>query len=503
MLRVGFLALLFIGWGTVCAQSPPALTFSVERFEVAGDNPLDAAATDAALAPFVGEYAGIDGLLAATDALEAAFAAAGHSFHRVSLPPQELSSGIVVLNVSTFGVGDVRISGNRHFSVANVRASLPKVVGGGAPNLREVSRSLAVANQHPHKKLKVTFRESEAAPDTLDAVVKVDDQRPWNVFGNLNNIGTKDTGRTRMQLGAMASDLTHHDDILTGAVTISPDNVDDVFQLGAFYQVPVYALSGWISAFYVKSEVAVGNVQNFFDVSGAGDFVGLSYKRSLLPVGRYKHTVTVGLQDRNFDTAISNALTGINIPGISTVVRTRPINVRYDGSYNWTTTSVDFYMDAVQNLSFGGHNDDDDYARVRAVAKSNWKAFRFGALVTQRLPRDFLGVFRLTGQYTRRALLPGEQLGFGGERSIRGFEERTTAGDSGLVANLEFWSPPRRAARRCPVPGLPGRRPQASQRPAGPAAPDRHAFEHRRRRALELERDGRALSGLRTTARQR
>jgi len=305
-----------------------------------------------------------------------------------------------------------------------------------------VSRSLAVANQHPHKKLKVTFRESAERPDALDAVVNVDDERPWNVFGNLNNIGTKDTGRTRMQLGALVSDLTRHDDVLSGAVTLSPDNIDDVFQLGAFYQLPVYAWSGWFSAFYVKSEVDVGNVQNFFDVSGAGDFVGINFKRSLIPVGRYKHSFTVGLQDRNFETGISNALTGIRIPGISTVVRTRPVDLRYDGSYNWTATSVDFYVDAVQNLSFGGHNDDEAYARVRAVADSHWKALRFGALFTQRLPRDFLGVFRVTGQYSRKPLLPGEQLGFGGERSIRGFEERTTAGDSGLVANAEVWSPP-------------------------------------------------------------
>ncbi len=440
--RICVMVLLVLGGACAFAQTPPALNFNVERFEVSGENPLDTAATEAALAPFLGEYAGIDGLLAASDALEAAFTAAGHNFHRVSLPPQELDSGIVVLNVATFGVGEVKITGNEHFSTDNIRASLPKVIGGGAPNLREVSRSLAVANQHPHKKLKVTFRDSEQKPDTLDAVVQVKDKRQWNLFGNLNNIGTEETGRTRMQLGGLYSDISGHDDVLTTAVTISPDNVDDVFQFGAFYQVPVYWLSGWLSGFYVKSDVDVGNVQNFFDVSGSGEFIGVNFKRSLIPVGRYKHSLTAGLQDRNFDTAISNALTGLVIPGISTVVRSRPVSLRYDGSYNWIATSFDFFVDATQNLSFGGHNNDVDYAAVRQVADSHWKVMRFGALVTQHLPRDFLGVFRLNGQYSREALIPGEQLGFGGERSIRGFDERTVAGDSGLIANLEVWTPP-------------------------------------------------------------
>ncbi len=192
--RICLFILLVLCGGRTFAQEPPTLTFKVERFEVSGDNPLDALATEAALAPFLGEYAGIDGLLAASDGLEAAFVSAGFNFHRVSLPPQELDSGIVVLNVTTFAVGDVKITGNEHFSTDNIRASLPKVIGGGAPNLREVSRSLAVANQHPHKKLKVTFRDSAEQPDTLDAIVKVKDQRPWNVFANLNNIGTKDNG---------------------------------------------------------------------------------------------------------------------------------------------------------------------------------------------------------------------------------------------------------------------------------------------------------------------
>lgn len=442
MRRVVFGFLLLVAAFAAVAQTPPALSFRVERFEVTGDNPLAAPATQAALAPFLGEYSGIEGLLAAADALEAALSAAGHNFHRVSLPPQELAGGTVVLDVVTFKVGDVKITGNQRFTADNIRYSLPKVIGATSPDLREVSRSLAVANQHPHKKLRVTYRDSTEAADTLDAVVKVEDQRNWNLFANLNNIGNKDTGRTRLQFGGLYSNLTGYDDVFTTAITTSPDNADDVFQFGAFYQVPVYFLSGWISGFYVRSDVDVGNVQNFFDVSGSGDFIGLNYKRSLIPVGRYKHSLNVGVQDRLFDTAISNAVTGTPIAGISTTVRSRPLTLRYDGSYNWLSTSLDFYVDGTQNLRFGGHNRDSDYSAVRAPAEANWKVMRFGALVTQRLPREFVGVMRMNGQYSREPLIPGEQIGVGGERSVRGFEERTVAGDSGMVVNLELWTPP-------------------------------------------------------------
>lgn len=213
-------------------------------------------------------------------------------------------------------------------------------------------------------------------------------------------------------------------------------------QYGAFYQVPLYALHGWLTAFYVKSDVDVGNVQGLFDVSGSGDFIGLSFRYDLVGVGRYHHSFTAGLQDRLYDTGIGNAITGQPIAAFSTKARSRPLSLRYDGGYNWTATSLDFYVDLTQNLSFGGHNRDADYRAVRLRSDSGWKALRIGALVTQRLPRGFLGVGRMTGQYATEPLLPGEQIGFGGDRSVRGFEQRTIAGDKGVQFNVEVWSPP-------------------------------------------------------------
>lgn len=440
LIRVLVVAMLSAG--NVLAQEPPPPTFVVEQFVVTGENPLDAALTNETLAPFTGEHAGMDGLLAARDALDSRLKAAGHTFHRVVLPAQTLESGIVTLNLVAFALGEVAIKGNRFFSNASIQRSLPSLTAGTQPQVRELSRELAVANLHPAKSLKVRFRASELHAQALDANVEVQDSKPWSVFAGLNNIGNKNTGHTRMAVGGQYSNVSGHDDILTGSFTTSPDNADDVQQYGGFYQLPVYALHGWLTAFYVKSDVDVGNVQGLFDVSGSGDFVGLSFKHQLISVGRYRQSFTVGLQDRSFDTAINNALTGTRIRAISSQVRSRPFSARYDGGYNWRTTSLDFYVDFTHNLSFGGHNRAVDYRSVRQNAEPDWKVFRFGALVTQRLPRGYHGVFKLTAQHSNEPLIPGEQIGFGGDRSVRGFQQRTISGDRGAQFNLEVWSPP-------------------------------------------------------------
>jgi len=430
--------------GAVAQEAPP-ISIKVERFDVIGDNPLSAAVTEQTLQPFVGEYAELAGLLAAVDALEQALRVAGHSFHRVSIAPtpEGAPPTTVTLKVLAFGLGNVTVRGNQFFSEQSVRNSLPVLVAGTVPATRELSRQLAVANQHPRKRVAVNYRSSPEA-DKLDAVAQVQDQRPWSLFANLNNIGNDETGNSRLLFGGQHADITGHDDVATASLTLSPDNADDVFQFGAFYQLPVYSLRGWMSAFYVKSDVDVGNVQDFFDVSGSGHFTGLSFKHQLLGFAGYRHTLALGVQDRLFDTVISNAATGNLIAGISSKVRSRPVNLRYDGGYLWqqSRTSVDFFVDYVHNLDFGGHTDEDAYARVRRTSDPKWKLVRFGALATQQLPRGFSGVLRANGQFTRDPLIPGEQLGIGGERSVRGFEERTIAADQGLFANLELWSPP-------------------------------------------------------------
>ena len=102
---------------TAAAQeATPVVRFVVERFVVEGDNPLSEAQTRTVLAPFAGEHAGVDGLLAAADALERAIQDAGVAFQRVVLPPQSLQDGEVLLRVAVFKVARIEVTGARHHS---------------------------------------------------------------------------------------------------------------------------------------------------------------------------------------------------------------------------------------------------------------------------------------------------------------------------------------------------------------------------------------------------
>jgi hemolysin activation/secretion protein len=70
---------------------------------------------------------------------------------QVYVPEQELTAGIVRLQVSEGVVGKITIIGNKQFNDDNVRASLPHLKQGTAPNMRQLSENVQLANENPAK----------------------------------------------------------------------------------------------------------------------------------------------------------------------------------------------------------------------------------------------------------------------------------------------------------------------------------------------------------------
>ncbi len=421
------------------AQEPvPVVRFTVDRFVVEGDNPLSEARTQAVLAPFTGEHAGVDGLLAAADTLEGAIQDAGVAFQRVVLPPQALHDGVVVLRVVAFKVSQVEVRGAQHHSEANVRRSVPALKEGETPEVAAIARHLAVANRRPWKTTTLTFRESEREAAGLDATLEVEDRRPWSLWSGLGNTGSAPTGPLRWSVGGHFGNLFDRDHSLNASFTTSPGHAGQVQQWAIGYGAPVYGVGGAFSGYYVRSDVDTGRVLDLFDVSGAGTFAGLLYTQELGRRGRLSHRLSVGVDDRHFDNEVILAGTGTDI---ARDVRSRPASLHYAAEYTSDDWGLDFRLHYARNLESGGDNDDSAYGASRAGAEAGWDALRGGAAFSWSLPARWAARALFDGQYANEALTPGEQFGAGGASSVRGFSEREISGDDGLRASFELWPP--------------------------------------------------------------
>lgn len=413
----------------------PMVTFNIDKFEVNGESPLTQSEIESVLEAFKGEHHGLDGLLAAVDALESALADAGFPFHKVSLPQQTLTNGVVKLELVNFEIDKVQVKGNQFYSVDNILRSLPDVQQGKPPVPTLIAENLRFANLHQDKQVKVSFKDSEAS-GKVDAQIEVEDQKPWHLFTTINNTGTDATGNSRLTIGYQHNNIGDLDHSLTLTYTLSPEKISAVRQYGINYHIPIYHHAAELDVIYSDSDVDSGTVASVFDVKGKGKVLGLQFKKHLPKVDTYTHSVQLGIMDQLF---ISDVRFGA-LP-LGNDVRSRPITLKYEGLYQEKLWQFGFHIDAVSNLSGGGHNNNASYAAARTNASDHWYKFTYGANAQYQLQNNWLILGRLEGQWTKDVLIPGEQIALGGSSSVRGFEESATSGDRGAYYNLELWLP--------------------------------------------------------------
>lgn len=431
----------------VAAQSqssqgvPANPAFVIRGFDITGDNPLPQDETTRILAPFLRTDATIDTLQKATTALEAALKGRGYGLHRVALPPQEVGAK-VTLNVVKFVIGKVTVEGLSRLSEANIRASVPELVEGAAPNLQSLARQAAMANENEGKKIQVSLKESEEA-DKIDVKIVVKEERPWSVSASLSNTGSDSTGKDRLTVVGGHSNLFDRDHQLTAAYTTSPERLRDVRQWGLNYRIPLYRQGAMLGLSATRSNV-VGNF-GAFTSTGAGQTLGVNYSHYLAPVGGRRSYLTASLDDKRFD---AGQIDDIEVPG-QTARRSRPLTLGYSARFESDTAVWAYNTDLAVNLSGGSGNDLQAYQTEDSrISTVHWKAVRGSGSYLRGFGSGWLWGVRGQFQYSPDALISGEQFGLGGAASVRGTSERPIAGDSGLQASTEVTSPELRTGLR-------------------------------------------------------
>ena len=422
----------------IANAQPAATRFVVERYEVIGINPLSEKASQQVLADYIGEHEGLEGIQAAADALESELREEGYSFLRVILPPQTLEGGVVKFEVVEFGLGKVTVKGNKHFNEQNIRRSLPQLEEGIVPNTKRLSKALNFANQHPGKQLSLSFRESEQS-QAVDAILDVKEKKPGTFFAALQNTGTEETGEQRLTLGYQHSNVFNRDHSITVLYTTAEES-DAVQQLGFSYQIPFYSHAGSLAFNYSDSDVETGQIDDFFQVSGKGSVMGLSYRYFLPSGSKYKHNVSLSYDDKLFENDLTfsgEALIGSG----SGDVRTNPLNLSYQASLAGIKTSFNYSLSLITNQPGGSDSDLAAYQLVRQNADPDWSLIRYSLGYDWRFVKSWLLRARYTAQDAGEVLVPGEQFGLGGANSVRGYEERAILGDNGWQANIEVWAP--------------------------------------------------------------
>lgn len=417
------------------AEPPPEPQFGISRYEVTGNTLIPTEKVDALMAAHTGAKRRFSDIEAARRALTSAYAKLGFSAVQIELPEQDITAGVVRLQVRELRLGAVKTLNAKHHDVENVRASLPELREGAPPNTLALARSLRMANENPSKQTYLLLKAGQKA-DEIDAVLRVDDEKPWKVFVTADNTGTPETGRSRLGIGYQHANLFNRDHVGTVQFITSPEQPGDVSILGAGYRIPLYAAADALEFYAGYSAVDSGNVQGLFNVSGRGALFGARYSHPFAKTGAFEHRLSGGLDYRAYRNDIDASGTQVGND-----VTVHPLNLAWNVLWRGQGSQASGYANLVQNFPGGDNGGGSDFHAARYGADADYQLFRFGVSASREFAGDWQGRFALDAQLANEPLVPGEQFGIGGQDSVRGFGEREVSGDRGWRAGLELYSP--------------------------------------------------------------
>lgn len=413
----------------------------VRRYEIEGNTLLEAARLEALTAPFAGRVTLLR-LRAAAAAVQDAYRRAGWGGVVAFLPEQDFKDGVARIRVVEGRLARYVVSENKHFSAANIRASLPSLVRARPVNVRRVDSEIQLANENPSKTVQVLLEPGDQF-GAVNAFVTVLDKPASRFTARDDNSGGRAGGRWRAALGWQHANVWDLDHVFAVEGQTAPADPSAVKVFSTSYRAPLYGPAMAVDAYYAWSNVdggTVGTAAGDLQFAGRGTIAGLRLSSFLPRWGNTDQRLIVGLESRDY----RNSCTIAGLPpgacgAAGESVSVQPASLTYTtqaaGDWRWGLS-----LGVHHNLAFGGeHASQAAFEAVRSGSRRRYTLARGNATLATSFAEGSGGaIARLSTQGSREPLVPGEMFGIGGAQSVRGYEERELSGDSGFALTLEL-----------------------------------------------------------------
>ena len=423
--------------GYAAPESRPDPTFPIRKFDIVGSTLYPGEILDEVLREFLGTGRTADDVEQSRALLERFFQETGYVRVLVNIPEQEVEHGIVKLEVTESRIGNVVVTGNRYFTRETILTALPSLQPGKILYVPDVEKELNDLNKTPDLTVRLGLQPSrELGVD--DVELKVEDRLPLHARLELSNRSTHDTSGLRFNGMLRFDNLWQAGHSISVQYQTAPEEPEEVQVLGTSYLMPVPWQKKHMLATYglwTDSDTAFGDG---FSVSGKGFIVGLRYLVPLPPLEKYYHTVSFGLDYKDFDETIGFA--GEADSNSESPISYLPFAAEYNGTYldDGGTTR----LKAALNWSFRGLvGKQEEFANKRLYAQADYMYLRLGLGRSQKLPWGMLLDIETEGQIASGPLISSEQFSAGGMESVRGYKESDSLGDDGGRASVEWRMP--------------------------------------------------------------
>jgi hemolysin activation/secretion protein len=375
---------------------------------------------------------------------------AGQPLVDVYVPEQDVSGGVVKIVVAEYRTGRVVPKGNRYFSDALLEREMP-LMSGEPIREAQVASGLALLNANPYRHVDVIYAPG-AAVNTTDVLLQTEDRLPFRIYGGYNNDGVRDLGRDRILAGfdygnlfgldaRIGYQMTASNDLLSGNPGIEGRPDRPRFIAHAFNFVAPLPWLDRVELFGVFAE-GTPRLPESYGQTGLSSQISLRYDWRLPPLdraGAWQQQVQIGYDFKRSNNDLEFG--GFQVFNANTHIH--QFVLAYDLAKS--DASGDTHLNAALYASpgyFDSSSNDAAYDAARLGAKPRYQYMQLSA--SRDLPLGGSG-FSVSArglfQWTGNTLLPSEELGLGGDATVRGYEPYAAQGDRGWNVQTELRSP--------------------------------------------------------------
>lgn len=412
---------------------------------------IDRAALTRALTPFLGQPLSRKRISDIQAAIASAYRAAGYPFVSVTLPPQEVTGGVLTLRVVEFRTGAVQVSGAEPGAQADI-ASRVRTAPGQRIAVDALEEDLDWLNRSPYRSVNGVFSPGDdLGLSTL--TLEVTPLKPWQVFGGWSNTGTHTTGFDRYFAGIGAALPGLPDSFVSYQLTGSDNFWSDPGSVGSGPQQPSYYSQAGrlvlstgarqnleiVPSYVATRQNALGDA---FAYDNETLEIPVYYRTALsnLVPGLYAGDLILGASAKTVSR--TSYFTGENLGGASADLFELIAGWSVSRSDPYGTTGLDLKLIGNPGAVLGGNSDAlwTTYSGGRVTDVTY--VYGTGALnrVT-RLPIGFSWISNLSGTAAGQPLPDTEQLSLGGLFATRGYTLDDATVDTGVVWRNELRTP--------------------------------------------------------------
>lgn len=404
----------------------------VDRFEFEGNTAISDSELTTVTKPFTGRDISFAELFQARSAVTQLYIERGYITSGALIPPQTLQGGVVKIQVVEGGLESINVSGTRRLDPGYVRSRIALATFKPLnrerllqalqllqlnPLIQNLSAELAAGTQAGSSVLEVRVTEAK----TFNAQILLDNNRAPSV-GSFNR---------RVQINQ--ANLSGAGDNLS----LGYSNTDGSNGLDLSYTLPINARNGTLRFSYgTTSSNVIESPFDRLDINASSRYYELSLRQPLMQTPSEEFAVGVTASRQESETSVLEIPFPLSL-GADDEGRTRISALRF--FQEWTKRNSREVIAARSQFSVGLNTFSSTINET--PPDSRFFSWRGQAQWVRLLAPETLLLIRGDMQIADRALVPLEQIGLGGQQTIRGYRQDVLLTDNGVLASAEVRVP--------------------------------------------------------------